>query len=59
MIIYRTWYYYQGLRFEDFDTHLEALSFAHGLLLLGGGNPVDIRDGRTGELIDDLSLACA
>lgn len=59
MIIYRTWYHSRGLGlyFEDFDSHLEALSFVHGLLLLGGGSPVDIRDGRSGELIDDLSLA--
>ena len=58
MIIYRAWYHGAGsLRFEDFDSHLEALSFVHGLLLLGGGSPVDIRDGQSGELIDDLSLA--
>jgi hypothetical protein len=58
MTIYRTWYHSTGqLRFEDFDSLLEALSFVHGLLLLGGGSPVDIRDGQSGELLDDLSCA--
>jgi hypothetical protein len=58
MTIYRTWFHGAGqLRFEDFDSHLEALSFVHGLLLLGGGSPVDIRDAGSGELIDDLSCA--
>jgi hypothetical protein len=61
MIIYRTWYHSRGigLHFEDFDSRLEALCYAKGLLMLGTGQPVDIRDAQTGALIDDLSLCAA